>query len=247
LLPRLLASRRVHLVTLPGHRGGVPLSYPESLRSMDYVDAVEAELDGLGIDQADLVGNSLGGWIALQLAGRGRAASVVCLAPAGGWASGGSMDRFLAAQFSIAFRACRRLLKPRGQRMLHHPRMRRALLSSMVVHPERVDDSAYLTTVKDIAGCEALERSLHRLEARDLSWVPKIDCPVLIAWSARDRVLISKAGRRRLEQQVGRPRVVVVPDVGHVPMSDAPERIGSLILEFSASSQPTGESAGGTP
>ena len=35
--------------------------------------------------RAHLVGNSLGGYVALRLAQRGRAASVVALAPAGGW------------------------------------------------------------------------------------------------------------------------------------------------------------------
>lgn len=43
---------------------------------------------GEGFEKAHIVGNSLGGLVALQLAARGRAASVVALAPAGGWAEG---------------------------------------------------------------------------------------------------------------------------------------------------------------
>jgi pimeloyl-ACP methyl ester carboxylesterase len=41
-------------------------------------------MDEAGIGRAHLVGNSLGGFVALQLAARGRAESVVALAPAGG-------------------------------------------------------------------------------------------------------------------------------------------------------------------
>jgi pimeloyl-ACP methyl ester carboxylesterase len=47
------------------------------------VDGVEAELDRLGLDKVHIAGNSLGGWISLELARRGRARSVVVFSPAG--------------------------------------------------------------------------------------------------------------------------------------------------------------------
>src|SRR4051794_14122222 len=65
ILPFLEGRREVHVVTLPGHRGGRRLTDPLSLRSEDYVDAVERELDRLGLEEPDIVGNSLGGWVAL--------------------------------------------------------------------------------------------------------------------------------------------------------------------------------------
>ena len=40
-------------------------------------------MDAAGIARAHLVGNSLGGWIAAELAPRGRARSVVAISPAG--------------------------------------------------------------------------------------------------------------------------------------------------------------------
>ena len=49
-------------------------------------DAVERAMDEAGFETAHMVGNSLGGFVALQLAARGRARSVVAFAPAGGWA-----------------------------------------------------------------------------------------------------------------------------------------------------------------
>lgn len=241
VLELLSESREVHVLTLPGHRGGLPLEDPARFTSQTYVDAMEAELDRRGIERADLVGNSLGGWVALQLAGRGRASSVVCLAPAGGWRPGGAFDRFLAAQFGIAYRACVRLSRSRP-RVREHPAVRAALLRPMVARPDLVDAAAYRELIADIAGCDALAHSLYRPATRDVHEVPPIDCPVLIAWSANDRILVSATSRRRLVEQIDRAQVVQLPGVGHVPMSDAPDRVAEMILAFTAeaASRPAG-------
>ena len=62
-------------------------------------DEVERVMDRAGLAVADFAGNSLGGYVALQLAARGRASSVVAFAPAGGWAQGDESYRdTLAAQ-----------------------------------------------------------------------------------------------------------------------------------------------------
>ena len=84
VLPALERHHDVLAPTLPGHAGGPPL--PEGLSDDTLPDALEAAMDKAGFERAHLVGNSLGGFLALQLAARGRASSVVALAPAGGWA-----------------------------------------------------------------------------------------------------------------------------------------------------------------
>ena len=72
--------------TLAGHAGGPPIE--GEITDDALADGVERAMDEAGIATAHIVGNSLGGYIALQLAARGRAESVVALAPAGGWAAG---------------------------------------------------------------------------------------------------------------------------------------------------------------
>jgi pimeloyl-ACP methyl ester carboxylesterase len=67
-------------ITLLGHRGG-PASKPGD-DVTQVVDDAERQLDSLGLDRPHIAGNSLGGWVALELARRGRAASVCALAPA---------------------------------------------------------------------------------------------------------------------------------------------------------------------
>lgn len=83
--PVLGALERRHEVValdLPGFGASPPLrdARPTPAR---LADAVERELDSLGLDAPALVGNSLGGWLALELARRGRAARVVAIAPSG--------------------------------------------------------------------------------------------------------------------------------------------------------------------
>ena len=84
VLPALERRHDVLAPTLPGHAGGPPIEGEITDRLI--ADAVEQAMDDAGFVTAHIVGNSLGGFVALQLAARGRADSVVALAPAGGWA-----------------------------------------------------------------------------------------------------------------------------------------------------------------
>ena len=86
VLPALERFHDVLAVTLPGHAGGPLIDRP--VDSALLADGVEWAMDEAGIADAHLVGNSLGGFVALTLAARGRARSVVALAPAGGWTPG---------------------------------------------------------------------------------------------------------------------------------------------------------------
>ncbi|MGH2942406.1 MAG: alpha/beta fold hydrolase, partial [Solirubrobacteraceae bacterium] len=86
VLPTLERHHDVLAPTLLGHAGGPPLA--DELSEELIPAAVERAMDEAGFETAHIVGNSLGGYVALQLAARGRATSVVALAPAGGWAVG---------------------------------------------------------------------------------------------------------------------------------------------------------------
>src|SRR4051812_50045120 len=86
VLPALERRHDVLAPTLPGHAGGPPLDGDVGAEAI--LDAVERAMDDAGFATAHVVGNSLGGYIALRLAARGRAPSGVALAPAGGGAPG---------------------------------------------------------------------------------------------------------------------------------------------------------------
>ena len=71
--------------TLAGHRGGPSLAAGSTPSVAVLANDLAAQLDTGGVGAAHLVGNSLGGWIALELARRVRARSVVAFSPGGGW------------------------------------------------------------------------------------------------------------------------------------------------------------------
>src|ERR1700758_2644479 len=84
IVPLLEPSHDVLATTLGGHVGGPQIAPGEVTVAM-LADLLESAMDDAGFDTAHVVGNSLGGWLALELGHRGRARSVVALAPAGGW------------------------------------------------------------------------------------------------------------------------------------------------------------------
>ena len=84
VLPALERRHDVLAVTLAGHAGGPPIEGEATAAAV--LDALERAMDEAGFVTAHVAGNSLGGYAALKLAERGRARTVVALAPAGGWA-----------------------------------------------------------------------------------------------------------------------------------------------------------------
>jgi pimeloyl-ACP methyl ester carboxylesterase len=152
--PALEREHEVLIPALPGHWGGRPLN-----GDFDLASDVEAAMDEAGVETAHIVGNSLGGYLALVLATRGRARSVVALAPAGG----GDHTETLA-------------LQERG-----------VLLSELTTRPLEPDIVAYLTA--GVRHCDAeplIENARRHGWPLDPS---KVRCPVRVLWGLEDRLL----------------------------------------------------------
>src|SRR5216683_2461332 len=99
VLAALEAHHDVFAPTLPGHHGGQLVDHGMGFAIATLVDLIETQMDGLGFDRAHLVGSSLGGWLCLELAVRGRALSVVGVCPAGGWEPGSRQERAVVRYF----------------------------------------------------------------------------------------------------------------------------------------------------
>src|SRR3954463_13954267 len=101
VLERLERHHDVLAPTLPGHAGGPRLDGGPVRESL-LADAVERSMDEAGFETAHIAGNSMGGYVALQLAARGRARSVVALSPAGGWVPGDESFQDALPHFATA-------------------------------------------------------------------------------------------------------------------------------------------------
>src|ERR687893_1651770 len=126
--------------TLHGHDGGP--TPPRPAHSLaEAADHLEALLDELGVGSAHLAGNSMGGALALELAKRGRARSVVAISPGGGWHEANTREaKRIIRQFSINQRAAR-LSEPRVQALLARPRLRRLALRDVMSRGDNVPPS----------------------------------------------------------------------------------------------------------
>src|ERR1700761_3889446 len=123
VLADLVARYEVIAPTLSGHNGGPPFPSGAGLeRVADAGDSLEEHLDSLGVGTAHLVGNSMGGALALELAKRGRARTVVALAPAGGWSEGDGEARRLASFFARQQRVTR-AMAPRMAQLVARPKL----------------------------------------------------------------------------------------------------------------------------
>lgn len=233
VLPLLESHHDVFAPTLLGHFGADDFlnGTPVSLSAMS--DAVEREMDARGIERAHLVGNSLGGWLALELATRGRALSVVGLCPAGGWAPGSAEERSVVRSFKQAKWALR-FSRPWFETIARRPTMRAVAFRGVVTRPSRFSASAALGTLEAAAGCRVVDEMLALAKTGDaFGELGPVNCPVTLATATRDGIFRRPGHYTRLRSQLPDADWIVLEGLGHVPMSDDPDLITEVILSRS--------------
>jgi pimeloyl-ACP methyl ester carboxylesterase len=188
VLPALERRHDVLAPTLPGHAGGPPLDGPPDGQTMP--DAVERAMDGAGFDTAHLVGSSLGGFVALQLAARGRARSVVAFAPAGGWARDDPLlPEVLALQAQLHEQA--KATAPHAEAIVATAQGRRRATRLVVSSCEHIPAELiahHMLAVASAGGAPALIEHGLRAGYDELD-AQAIACPVRIVWGTADRLL----------------------------------------------------------
>jgi pimeloyl-ACP methyl ester carboxylesterase len=227
MLPLLEERFDVLAVDLPGFGHSDPFppgidSTPEAL-----ADAVEDEMARAGFDQAHIAGNSLGGWIALELARRGRAETVTAISPAGlqhgrerAW--GANILRWMRwmGRNAPPPRALRE--NPAGRVLAAGPSYARA----WNINPADLAEELEL-----FCSCPGFDATLpHTFHAQPRG-LTTLDVPVLILWGTLDLILLPRQGRR-FERLIPGSELRYIPGIGHTPMPDAPEELTEAITEF---------------
>jgi pimeloyl-ACP methyl ester carboxylesterase len=227
MLPLLEERFDVLAVDLPGFGRSAPFppgldSTPEAL-----ADAVEDEMARAGFDKAHVAGNSLGGWIALELARRGRAETVTAISPAG---LQHAREKPWGANILRGMRWLARNA-PAPEPLLRNPVTRSLLAGPTAARPWRKDPDELIEEYACFAGCAGFDATLpHTFHAQPRG-LTTLDVPVLILWGTRDLILIPRQGRR-FERLIPGAELRYMRGIGHTPMSDAPEELAGAIAGF---------------
>src|SRR5215210_2134551 len=233
VLPAFERHHEVLALTLPGHAGGPPIEGEADTAAV--LDGVERAMDEAGIETAHIVGNSLGGYVALRLAERGRARSVVALAPAGGWAAGDESFRAtLAGQRRTLAQA--RAAAPHVDAIARTPAGRRQATQQLVSRSDHIPAGLVAHLIRGVAGCPAGEalsdsalREGGRRDPRAVAW------PVRVVWGTADRLLPwPSAAARYRRDWLPHADWVELDGVGHAPQLDAPLEAAQLVVGFTA-------------
>jgi pimeloyl-ACP methyl ester carboxylesterase len=233
VLPALERRHDVLAPTLAGHAGGPPMN--GDVDSTTLADAVERAMDEAGFETAHVAGNSLGGYVALQLAERGRARTVVALAPAGGWAQGDRSPR----QTRAFFEEMQQLLKasaPHAETIVSTADGRRRATLYTTCNFEHIPAELLAHQMRGAANCPGFE-PLNELAQRE-GWPldpARVACPIRIVWGIDDRVLPwPSAAARYRDGWFPNADWVELEGVGHCSQLDVPAEVEQLILGFTS-------------
>jgi pimeloyl-ACP methyl ester carboxylesterase len=229
ILPELERHHDVLAPTLAGHAGGPPLE--AAVTAATLPDALERAMDEAGFATAHIVGNSLGGYLALQLAVRGRAESVVALAPAGGWAkddqsAGETLANFVTTQEQM------RAAAPHADEIVSTPEGRRQATQTFTTNYEHIPPELIAHSMRGVAACDGalplIEYALREGYELDAA---RITCPVRIVWGTADQVLAwPSAAVRYHEEWLPQADWVELDGIDHCPQLDVPLETAHLIL-----------------
>jgi pimeloyl-ACP methyl ester carboxylesterase len=216
----LAGQRDVIALDLPGFGESAPLTATPTPRAL--AQAVAGALGAMGVEHPHVAGNSLGGWVALELALAGVARSVTAIAPAGLW------PRPLVARRRRGRGYAARAL-PLVDALTHTARARRALLSGSVAHPESVPPRAAAHLIRGYMTAPGYGAANDAMRAATFTGLTEITVPVTLVWPQHDRLV------RRPAQL---PRNVVnveLADAGHIPTWDQPQAVVAALLAGSSS------------
>ena len=204
--------------THPGF-GGTPI--PEHFDNLQdliflYLDLI----DSLDLQDAILLGLSMGGWLAAELAvmSTGRFSTLI-LVDSVGIKPGGPFDRDIADVFASS---AEELVKATWH------------------------DPSLAPTVADMTDAELQTVASNRVAHGLYTWEPymhnpklryrlhRIDIPTLLIWGENDGIVTPEYGAA-LRDLISGASLTVIPEAGHHPHIEQPDQFAERFLEFAAS------------
>jgi pimeloyl-ACP methyl ester carboxylesterase len=234
---------RVHALDLPGF-GGSSKPSRAPYTAPWFAEAVRGVMDALEIESAHLVGNSMGGRVALEMGLRWpeRVRSIAALCPA-------------VAFVKRDFHPLVRLLRPELGLLPH--KLRRGIVErqlwSMFCDPDALDPSVADVVVDEFQRhySSAGARVAFYASARNIyldrpfgngGFYPRLTDlvpPALFVWGTHDK-LIPAGFRRHVAEVLPGAEQVVLDGCGHVPQVERPEQTAGMLRRLFAQTEALG-------
>ena len=189
---------------------------PDWMRDMsDYVLYFRDLLDTLGLEKVTLVGHSLGGWMAAELAVwyPERVEKLVLTNAAGIRVKGSPIADLFAMNAQEVMMACFDDFAAAA------PLMPAELNVDYMIGQYR-----QLTTLASLAWNPSYDPKLERR-------LERITCPTLIVWGENDR-LIPPVYAMTFQRAIPGSQVAMLSDTGHMPMFEKPQEWSKVISDF---------------
>jgi pimeloyl-ACP methyl ester carboxylesterase len=233
----LSQSYRVHAIDLPGFgSSSKPATAPYDARY--FAETVIGVMDALEIERAHLVGNSLGGRVAIEAGLRQpeRVTALGLLCPAVAFVRRGyhPVVRLLRPEFGmLPHRFARRTVANRFLGLFADPDVVDPSVADIVVDEfQQVYGSAgarlaFLSAARNVY--------LDRPFGRDGFYprLAKLEPPALFAWSSHDK-LIPAAFSRYVAEWLPSAEQIVLDACGHAPQVERPDQTNGLLARFFA-------------
>jgi pimeloyl-ACP methyl ester carboxylesterase len=234
-IPRLALERRVIALDFPGFGES---TLPRRPLTLSHEAAVVDDLcERLSVDRVVLVGNSMGGMIACDVAARfpARIERLMLAAP-GGVSTANPLHGLSIAPQMVALqsvRVQRALARVRG-RTAEHP------LKLIIEHPRSLERGLARAALgpggsRPGFGLISLDLALGGTQRGFRDRLRSIGCPTLIVWGRNDRLLPVRDASA-FARAIADSRTVLWHDTGHVPMLEHPREFNRLALDFASGS-----------
>ena len=230
-IPHFARAHRVIVPDLPGF-GASPMPV-EKISIRGYARDVCELMDTLDLDTAVVIGNSMGGFIGIDIAieAPSRISKLVLVSAAGIAIEQQRREPVRTIARGLEFFGA--WVAGRADAVARRPRLRRMLLATAAAHPERLPAPLAAEQIRANGKPGWLGAFDALLSYRIRGRLSEVSCPTLIVWGSEDR-MVPVRDADEFEREIPNARKVIFPDTGHVAMLERPARFNAVVDEFLA-------------
>jgi pimeloyl-ACP methyl ester carboxylesterase len=208
-----------------GHSPSLPPGVTPTAAAL--ADAIEGELDHLGVAAFHVAGYSLGARVALELATRGRTLSVIAISPDG---LGTPLERLHQAAALLSGRTLATLLAPNATQLAATGAGRSLFFALERSRPWQLPAADARQLLVDFAQAPGYLETVQAAMFDAPTRLERITCPVLLLQGTADPLVSMQSPR--FFAFVGHAQLQWLPGLSHVPISDDPRLVASRMLGF---------------